>query len=121
MLNTDAHNVHIKTKLTQDVFLKNNRGINGGKDFPDEFLKELYSAVVGEPGLLPGLYLQGWRCCLIVTRVVYQGTMRRDSLLNLLKKQHWCVVQHGKLLFYNSAQVQENLGIDTIPGSYCIC
>ncbi len=65
MLSTDVHNVHI-TKLTQDVFLKNHRGINGGKDFPEEFLKELYTTILGEHGLLPGFYLQGWGVMLVV-------------------------------------------------------
>lgn len=44
MLNTDLHNPTIKEdkRMTSDQFVRNNRGINGGKDLPAEFLKDLY-------------------------------------------------------------------------------
>ncbi|CAL5223957.1 g6563 [Coccomyxa viridis] len=47
MLNTDKHNPAIKKKMTQEEFVRNNRGINGTKDdprdLPQEFLSELYN------------------------------------------------------------------------------
>eukprot|EP00835_Amoeboradix_gromovi_P001369 NODE_61_length_25240_cov_0.547194.p4 type:complete len:435 gc:universal NODE_61_length_25240_cov_0.547194:15554-14250(-) len=42
MLNTDAHNQNIKKKMTLQEFLRNNRGIDDGKDLNDSFLKTLY-------------------------------------------------------------------------------
>ena len=42
MLNTDAHNQNIKKKMTLQEFLRNNRGIDEGKDLNDSFLKKLY-------------------------------------------------------------------------------
>lgn len=34
--------VQVKEKMTCAQFLKNNKGINDGQDFPKEFLEELY-------------------------------------------------------------------------------
>ena len=47
MLNTDLHNPTIKTeqRMTQEQFVRNNRGINGGEDLPADFLKELYDQI----------------------------------------------------------------------------
>ncbi|KAL7423231.1 guanine nucleotide exchange protein for ADP-robosylation factor [Cryptotrichosporon argae] len=46
MLNTDAHNKNLKTKrMTKPEFVKNNRGIDDGKDLPEEFLGELYDEI----------------------------------------------------------------------------
>ena len=48
LLNTDAHNPQIKAKdkMTLEGFLKNNRGINDGKDLPEEFLSAVYNSIV---------------------------------------------------------------------------
>jgi brefeldin A-inhibited guanine nucleotide-exchange protein len=46
MLNTDAHNKNFKQKrMTKAEFVKNNRGINDGKDLPEEFLGEVYDEI----------------------------------------------------------------------------
>lgn len=46
MLNTDAHNKNLKQKrMTKVEFVKNNRGINDGKDLPEEFLGEIYDEI----------------------------------------------------------------------------
>eukprot|EP00474_Spongospora_subterranea_P009548 CRZ10006.1 hypothetical protein [Spongospora subterranea] len=47
MLNTDAHNPGVKSKMTLEQFMRNNRGINNGKDFPEEFLTSVYNEIVG--------------------------------------------------------------------------
>jgi hypothetical protein len=48
MLNTDAHNPAIKkaNKMTKAQFIRNVSGINGGRDFPDKFLSELYEKII---------------------------------------------------------------------------
>lgn len=48
LLNTDAHNAAVRTKMSADQFVSNNRGINGGADLPREYLEALYVAVVTE-------------------------------------------------------------------------
>ena len=47
MLNTDLHNPMIKDdrRMTVDEFIRNNRGINDGSDFPSSFMEELYHQI----------------------------------------------------------------------------
>ncbi|KAK9690898.1 hypothetical protein RND81_09G161900 [Saponaria officinalis] len=46
MLNTDAHNSMVKDKMTKADFVRNNRGIDDGKDLPEEYLGALYDQIV---------------------------------------------------------------------------
>uniref|UniRef100_A0A1J3DBS8 Brefeldin A-inhibited guanine nucleotide-exchange protein 1 n=1 Tax=Noccaea caerulescens TaxID=107243 RepID=A0A1J3DBS8_NOCCA len=46
MLNTDAHNIMVKEKMSKADFIRNNRGIDDGKDLPEEYLGALYDQVV---------------------------------------------------------------------------
>lgn len=47
MLNTDLHNPTIKDdrRMTIKEFIRNNRGINDGEDFPIEFMEDLYNQI----------------------------------------------------------------------------
>lgn len=47
LLNTDLHNPQIPAykKMTKDQFLRNNRGINDGKDLPRVYLEQLYDNI----------------------------------------------------------------------------
>ncbi|KAL4586003.1 hypothetical protein LXL04_010633 [Taraxacum kok-saghyz] len=45
MLNTDAHNDTVKNKMTADDFIRNNRGIDDGKDLPEEYLRSLFERI----------------------------------------------------------------------------
>ncbi|OIW01102.1 hypothetical protein TanjilG_25210 [Lupinus angustifolius] len=45
LLNTDAHNPTVKKKMSADDFIKNNRGIDDGKDLPEEFLRSLFERI----------------------------------------------------------------------------
>ncbi|XP_002514399.3 brefeldin A-inhibited guanine nucleotide-exchange protein 1 [Ricinus communis] len=46
LLNTDAHNNMVKDKMTKADFIRNNRGIDDGKDLPEEFLGTLYDNIL---------------------------------------------------------------------------
>ncbi|KHN29890.1 Brefeldin A-inhibited guanine nucleotide-exchange protein 2 [Glycine soja] len=46
MLNTDAHNNMVKDKMTKADFVRNNRGIDDGKDLPEEYLGAIYDQIV---------------------------------------------------------------------------
>lgn len=46
MLNTDLHNRAVKRKMTLDDFVRNNRGIDQGKDLPRELLKLVYERIL---------------------------------------------------------------------------
>lgn len=45
MLNTDLHNTQVKNKMTKQQFIKNNRGIDNGKDISPETLEEIYDII----------------------------------------------------------------------------
>ncbi|XP_068649734.1 brefeldin A-inhibited guanine nucleotide-exchange protein 2-like [Aristolochia californica] len=45
LLNTDAHNPMVKDKMKVEDFIKNNRGIDDGKDLPKEYLRSLYERI----------------------------------------------------------------------------
>ncbi|CAN1308257.1 Brefeldin A-inhibited guanine nucleotide-exchange protein 2 [Linum perenne] len=45
LLNTDAHNPMVKNKMSADDFIRNNRGIDDGKDVPEEYLRSLYERI----------------------------------------------------------------------------
>ena len=45
MLHTDAHHPNVKSRMTLEQFLANNRGIDDGKDLPREFLEDLYNGI----------------------------------------------------------------------------
>nr|KYP64465.1 Brefeldin A-inhibited guanine nucleotide-exchange protein 2 [Cajanus cajan] len=45
MLNTDAHNPMVKNKMSADDFIRNNRGIDDGKDLPEEYLRALFERI----------------------------------------------------------------------------
>ncbi|KAM7471006.1 hypothetical protein LguiA_009189 [Lonicera macranthoides] len=46
VLNTDAHNNMVKDKMMKADFIRNNQGIDNGKDLPEEYLGALYDEVV---------------------------------------------------------------------------
>ncbi|KAJ8632258.1 hypothetical protein MRB53_025594 [Persea americana] len=45
LLNTDAHNPMVKNKMSPEDFIRNNRGIDDGKDLPEEYLRSLYERI----------------------------------------------------------------------------
>ncbi|XP_051145511.1 brefeldin A-inhibited guanine nucleotide-exchange protein 2-like [Andrographis paniculata] len=45
LLNTDAHNPMVKTKMSAEDFIRNNRGIDDGKDLPEKDLRSLFERI----------------------------------------------------------------------------
>ncbi|KAF5744324.1 brefeldin A-inhibited guanine nucleotide-exchange protein 2-like [Tripterygium wilfordii] len=45
LLNTDAHNPMVKNKMSVDAFIRNNRGIDDGKDLAEEYLRSLFDRI----------------------------------------------------------------------------
>ncbi|KAL4154863.1 hypothetical protein PRNP1_006977 [Phytophthora ramorum] len=55
MLNTDLHNPQVKkNKMSKEQFVKNNRGIDNGKDLPKRFLEEIYDDIAHNPMHIKG-------------------------------------------------------------------
>ncbi|XP_062229284.1 brefeldin A-inhibited guanine nucleotide-exchange protein 1-like isoform X1 [Phragmites australis] len=46
LLNTDAHNPMVTNKMSKADFMRNNRGIDNGKDLPEDYLSALYDQIV---------------------------------------------------------------------------
>lgn len=46
LLNTDAHSPQVKNRMVKVDFFKNNRGINDGRDLPEELLSSIYDGIV---------------------------------------------------------------------------
>lgn len=44
-LNTDQHNPTVKDKMTFKQFVKNERGLNSGDNYPKEFLQDIFTAI----------------------------------------------------------------------------
>lgn len=53
MLNTGLHNPNVKQKITCEQFVKQNRGINSGKDLPQEVLELIFKSIKEEPFQIP--------------------------------------------------------------------
>lgn len=55
MLNTDQYNPNVKSanRMKFEDFQKNLRGVNGGKNFDEEFLQEIYEAIKAREIVLP--------------------------------------------------------------------
>lgn len=48
MLHTDAHHPNLKSRMTLEQFITNNKGIDGGKDLPRAFLVGLYEGITSK-------------------------------------------------------------------------
>lgn len=48
MLNTDQHSEQVKKRMTLEEFIKNNRGIDNGKDLDPEMLENIYNDIRDE-------------------------------------------------------------------------
>lgn len=46
MLNTDAYNPQVKSRMTKADFIKNNRGINDHDDLPEALLSDIFDDIV---------------------------------------------------------------------------
>jgi brefeldin A-resistance guanine nucleotide exchange factor 1 len=55
LLNTDLYNPNIKTqnRMTYTSFARNLGGVNGGQDFPPDFLQEIYDSIKQNEIILP--------------------------------------------------------------------
>jgi len=53
MLNVDQHNKEVKQRMSEKDFIRNNRGINNGKDFPPEMLSEIFHSIKNSEMKIP--------------------------------------------------------------------
>ncbi|KAI8082800.1 uncharacterized protein BX664DRAFT_366573 [Halteromyces radiatus] len=53
MLNTDQHNPQVRRRMTLEDYMRNLRGVNGGEDFPKDYLGEIYEAIRQDEIVMP--------------------------------------------------------------------
>ncbi|KAF2083553.1 Sec7-domain-containing protein [Saccharata proteae CBS 121410] len=54
MLNTDQHNPNLKkNRMRVEDFARNLRGVNGGQDFPQDYLQDIYNSIKTREIILP--------------------------------------------------------------------
>merc|ERR1719391_163950 len=53
MLNTALHNPNAKIKISVEQFIKQNKGINSGRDLPNDMLEAIYRNIKEEPFKIP--------------------------------------------------------------------
>ncbi|XP_059633998.1 brefeldin A-inhibited guanine nucleotide-exchange protein 2-like [Cornus florida] len=85
LLNTDAHNPMVKNKMSADDFIRNNRGIDDGKDLPEEYLRSLFERISRNEIKMKGgdLDLQQKQS------VNSNKILGLDSILNIVVRKRW--------------------------------
>jgi len=46
MLTTNLHSANVKDKMKKHEFIKQNKGVNSGGNFPGDFLSDVYDAIL---------------------------------------------------------------------------
>ncbi|RYR71023.1 hypothetical protein Ahy_A02g005327 [Arachis hypogaea] len=85
LLNTDAHNPMVKNKMSVDDFIRNNRGIDDGKDLPEEYLRSLFERIsrteikMKDDNMVPQQK----------QAANSNRLLGLDSILNIVTNKHW--------------------------------
>lgn len=80
MLNTDLHSVKVMKKMTDTEFVRNNRGIDNGKDMPEFFLRDIYEAIRDEEIRLHGdAPADGAEAEVVMDDFFWEGILRRSE------------------------------------------
>ena len=90
MLNTDLHNPSIKKKMTPEEFVKNQRGINDGKDLPKVFLEDLYQRIKEEKIQMEDV---------LYPNALKRGYLSREKYSKKYQKV-WCILDVATHSFY---------------------
>lgn len=102
MLNTDAHSANVKTKMTKLEWLRTNRKINGGEDFPQSFLETLYERIVGDEIKMEQS---------IFTNADKKGWLTKQGGRIKTWKRRWFILSETNLFYFRTPQDKEPCGI----------
>eukprot|EP01103_Thecamoeba_quadrilineata_P012983 TRINITY_DN3475_c0_g1_i2.p1 TRINITY_DN3475_c0_g1~~TRINITY_DN3475_c0_g1_i2.p1 ORF type:complete len:425 (+),score=127.21 TRINITY_DN3475_c0_g1_i2:1368-2642(+) len=105
MLNTDAHNPSIKKqdKMTKQQFIKNNSGINNGKNIDQTYLEMLYDHIVRDQIQLPDTAL--------FSNAEKKGWLTKQGGKIKTWKKRWFVLSRNCLFYFKSEADTEPCGI----------
>lgn len=80
MLNTDLHNPGVKNKMTIAEYVRNNRGIDTGKDLPEVFLRDIFEAIRDEEIRLHGEAPMNGEA--VMDDFFWEGILRRSESID---------------------------------------
>eukprot|EP00727_Mastigamoeba_balamuthi_P013098 m51a1_g8410 putative ankyrin repeat-containing protein (342) ;mRNA; f:269878-276041 len=94
MLNTDLHSPRIaaKSKMTKAEFVRNNRGVDGGADVPQELLEAIYDRIAAE------------EIALDVDTGTRSGWLTKQGAMVKSWKKRWFVLRGQELSYYRAQQ-----------------
>lgn len=115
MLNTDAHNPNVKKKMTEQEFIRTNRGINDGQDIPHDYLSDIYCRITTneikmERESFPDALKMGW--VWIKGDTLDERLVRKIATMRIKKKtpklhwhRLWFILCESGLHFYQDVRV----------------
>ncbi|KAI7749932.1 hypothetical protein M8C21_024882, partial [Ambrosia artemisiifolia] len=119
MLNTDAHNAMVKNKMSADDFIRNNRGIDDGKDLPEEYLRSLFERISKNEikmkeddfslqqrqSVNSNLFLSLDSILNIVVRKNFEESQTSDDLMRHMQEQFKEKARKSESVFYPATDV----------------
>mmetsp|Transcript_5120 Transcript_5120/g.7216 ORF Transcript_5120/g.7216 Transcript_5120/m.7216 type:complete len:938 (+) Transcript_5120:3-2816(+) len=111
MLNTDAHSVNIKKKMTKAEFLNNTRSNNGS--FPKEFLEDLYDRIVNDE-IKMETEGKAW------SSADKKGWLTKQGGNIKTWKKRWFILNHNCLYYFKTPSDVEPVGIIPLENLQCI-
>jgi len=122
LLNTDLHNSRVKKKMTKEEFIKNNQGIDNGKDLPLDYLSYIYDNIsqkeikskTGEIEMDTTKSITK-----ILNDISYSFTnsnmegwlYKRGGIGKKQWKKKWCVVANSCMYFFHTKNKDKTIGI----------
>ena len=107
MLNTDLHNPNVPNKMTPEQFEMNLTGFNGGENFNQNFLREIYLRIQQE-GILQGKGEEMYE------DAVKEGWLKCDEGGGGMK-QRYVVIVGGDLLVFKKKEWGKGEGREVSP------
>ncbi|KAJ6365936.1 hypothetical protein OIU77_002492 [Salix suchowensis] len=115
LLNTDAHKPMVKNKMSADDFIRNNRGIDDGKDLPEQYLRFLFERISKKE-----IKMKEYDLALQQKQPLNSNrVLGLDSILNIVIRK-WSeekhietsddLIRHMQEQFKEQARKSENLG-----------
>lgn len=118
MLNSNVHNPEIQKHqvLSENEFVNNNSGIDGGKDIPRPILQELYHSVMNhefhalhEPDGIDGNY--------ILSEPHMEGWLRKQGGLSNTWSKRYFVIAESRLFYFKDDKVTVEQGFFALENS----
>ena len=126
MLNTDAHNIQVRNKMTEKQFIENTQFIAGGEKIPANFLIDLYGRIQNEEIMLepekscfPNACMKAWMWLHTKnSRWKRRWVVLSDNSIYICKKPAVCIYPKNGL--YNVLKELLIIVVFLLPGNVSI-